>query len=245
MQAGSVSARIPTRERWSSIAAVSRAVIACERCPRLRSYCTMIARVKRRAYRDQEYWGRPIPGFGDVRARLMVVGLAPAAHGANRTGRMFTGDSSGDWLYAALHREGFAAHPESISRHDRQKLTDCYITAAGRCAPPDNKPTLEELANCRPYLTAEVGLLERVRVVLTLGRIGHESWLRASGWWEKLPPRERPRFGHGAEATLPDGRVLLASFHPSRQNTQTGRLTRAMWHRVFERARELVGRSPR
>lgn len=226
--------------RWRSLAAVSRDVVACERCPRLRAYCTQIAREKRRAYRDQEYWGRPVPGFGDPAARLVIVGLAPAAHGGNRTGRVFTGDSSGDWLYAALHREGFAARPESISRDDGQRLTDCWITAAARCAPPDNKPTLEELANCNPYLVAEMTLLRRARVVLALGRIGQEWWLRASGWWEKLPPRERPPFAHAAEATLPDGMRLLSSFHPSRQNTQTGKLTREMWHRVFARARALV-----
>jgi uracil-DNA glycosylase family 4 len=235
-----VTARAPARTRWRTVAAVSRAVIACERCPRLRSYCTMVAHVKRRAFRDEEYWGRPIPAFGDPRARLLIVGLAPGAHGANRTGRMFTGDSSGDWLYAALHREGFAAHPTSESRDDGQELTDCFITAAGRCAPPDNKPTLQELSNCRPYLAAEVSLLKRVRVVLALGRIAHEAWLRASGWWDELPPRERPRFAHAAETRLADGRVLLASYHPSRQNTQTGKLTRDMWHRVFARARALV-----
>jgi uracil-DNA glycosylase family 4 len=200
----------------------------------------MIAHVKRRAFRDEEYWGKPLPGFGDPRARLLIVGLAPAAHGANRTGRMFTGDSSGDWLYAALHAQGFASQPTSVARNDGQKLRDCFISAAGRCAPPDNKPTLQELANCRPYLTAEVALLKRVNVTLVLGRIAHEAYLRASGWWEKLPPRERPRFAHAAETRLADGHVLLASYHPSRQNTQTGRLTRAMWHQVFARARALV-----
>jgi uracil-DNA glycosylase family 4 len=153
---------------------------------------------------------------------------------------MFTGDSSGDWLYAALHAQGFASQPTSEARNDGQKLRDCFISAAGRCAPPDNKPTLQELANCRPYLTAEVALLKRVNVTLVLGRIAHEAYLRASGWWEKLPPRERPRFAHAAETRLADGHVLLASYHPSRQNTQTGRLTRAMWHQVFARARALV-----
>lgn len=235
-----MSTRAPARERWKTIAAVSRSVVACERCSRLRSYCAMVARVKRRAYREQGYWGRPIPGFGDPRARLLVVGLAPAAHGANRTGRMFTGDSSGDWLYAALHAQGFASQPASVSRNDGLKLTDCYITAAGRCAPPDNKPTLQELANCRPYLTAEVALLKHAKVVLVLGRIAHEAYLHAGGWWERLPARERPRFAHGAETPLADGRVLLASYHPSRQNTQTGKLTREMWQRVFAKARFLV-----
>ncbi len=230
--------------RWRTLAAVTRAVVACERCPRLREHCATVAREKRRAYRDQSYWGRPVPGFGDTRARLVVVGLAPGAHGANRTGRMFTGDSSGDWLYGALHRTGFASSPESVSRDDGQRLTDCWITAAGRCAPPDNKPTPAELERCRPYLASELALLRGTRVVLTLGRIGHEAWLRASGAWEQLPARERPRFAHGAEHRFASGLVLLASFHPSRQNTQTGRLTPAMWQRVFTRARSLVDAEP-
>ena len=216
-------------------------MIACERCPRLRAHCEQVAREKRRAYLDQEYWGRPVPCFGDPRARLVIVGLAPGAHGSNRTGRMFTGDASGDWLYAALHRAGFASQPESVSRDDGQRLRDCWITAAGRCAPPGNKPTPAELDRCRPYLAAELRLLTQARVVLALGRIGHEAWLRASGWWERLPARERPRFAHGAEARLADGITLLASFHPSRQNTQTGKLTLAMWRAVFARARQLVG----
>ena len=226
--------------RWPSLAAVTRAVVACERCPRLRAHCEQVARERRRAYIDQEYWGRPVPGFGDPRARLVIVGLAPGAHGSNRTGRMFTGDASGDWLYAALHREGFASQPESVSRDDGQRLRDCWITAAGRCAPPGNKPTPAELDRCRPYLAAELRLLTRARVVLALGRIGHEAWLRASGWWERLPARERPKFAHAAEARLPDGVTLLASFHPSRQNTQTGKLTLPMWRAVFARARQLV-----
>lgn len=226
--------------RWRTVAAVQRAITVCEACPRLRAHCTLVAREKRRAYREQDYWGRPVPGFGDPRARLLVVGLAPGAHGANRTGRVFTGDSSGDWLYGALHRSGFASQAESVARDDGMRLTDCWITSAGRCAPPDNKPTPAELDRCRPFLEAELRLLTRVRVVVTLGRIGHEAWLRSSGWWERLAPRERPAFAHGAETTLRPGLVLLSSFHPSRQNTQTGRLTRAMWHAVFDRARELV-----
>ena len=233
--------------RWRSLAAVSSAVVACERCSRLRAYCRKVAREKRRAYRDQAYWGRPVPGFGDPHARLVIVGLAPGAHGSNRTGRMFTGDASGDWLYGALHRTGFASSAESVSRDDGLALTDCWITAAARCAPPGNKPTPRELEHCRDYLAGELALLERTRVVLALGRIGHDAWLRASGWGERLAPlasgpnaASRPRFAHGAETRLPDGRTLLASFHPSRQNTQTGRLTRAMWERVFARVRELV-----
>ena len=223
--------------RWRSLGALERAIVACERCARLRAYCTRIAREKRRAYRDQEYWGRPVPGFGDPAARVLLVGLAPGAHGSNRTGRMFTGDASGDWLFAALHRAGFANRPTSIARDDGLVLTDCWIGAAGRCAPPGNRPTPAELAACRDYLAAEIRLLARVRVVLALGRIGHEAYLRASGRWERLSPRERPAFAHGAEHELPDGRVLVCTFHPSRQNTQTGRLTGAMWHRVFARVR--------
>ncbi len=223
-----------------SLTGVARAVVACERCPRLRDHCERVAREKRRAYRDERYWGRPVPGFGDPRARLVIVGLAPGAHGANRTGRMFTGDSSGDWLYDALHRTGFASSGTSVSRDDGLVLRDCYVTAAARCAPPDNRPTPAELARCRPFLSQELRLLERARVVLALGRIGHEAWLRASGCWERLAPSERPRFAHGAETRLPGGPVLLTSFHPSRQNTQTGRLTRSMWHAVFARAREIL-----
>lgn len=227
--------------RWRTMTAVNRAIIACERCARLRTYCAEIAETKRRAYRDEEYWGKPVPGFGDPDARLLVVGLAPGAHGANRTGRMFTGDSSGDWLYDALHSNGFANQSTSVSRDDGLKLSDCYITAAGRCAPPDNKPLPEELEHCREYLEADLRLLTRVRVIVTLGRIGHEAFLRSSGLWDQLAPRERPVFAHGAEAKLPDGRVLLSSFHPSRQNTQTGKLTRAMWLSVFARARAILG----
>ncbi len=219
---------------------VARAVMACERCPRLRAHCRQVAEVRKREFRDQPYWGRPVPGFGDRRARLLIVGLAPAAHGANRTGRMFTGDSSGDWLHEALHRAGFASQPHSVSRDDGLRLTDVWVTAAARCAPPGNRPTREELARCRPFLEAEIARLARVRVVLSLGGVAHEAWLRASGWWERLPARQRPRFAHGAETALPDGRVLVASYHPSRQNTNTRRLTRKMWHAVFRRARRLL-----
>ncbi len=231
---------------------VRRAVVACERCPRLRSWCRRVAAERKREFRDQVYWGRPVPGFGDPEARLLVVGLAPAAHGGNRTGRIFTGDSSGSWLYEALHRFGFASQPNSVSRHDGQRLTGVYITAAARCAPPANKPTRRELANCRPYLEAEIALLSGLRVVLLLGGVAHEAWLRASGWWDRLPRPgarlrqappgypDRPRFAHGAETALPDGRVLVSAYHPSRQNTNTGRLTRAMWYAVFERVRAIA-----
>ncbi len=226
--------------RWRTVGAVQRAIVACEACARLRTHCTEVARTKRRMYRDEPYWGRPVPGFGDPEARLVIVGLAPGAHGANRTGRVFTGDSSGDWLYEALHRAGFASQPTSVARDDGQRLTDCYVTCAARCAPPDNKPLPDELERCRPFLLAELRLLRRTRVVLALGRVGHEAWLRATDRWDATPARERPVFAHGAEHRFADGPVLLSSFHPSRQNTQTGRLTRAMWHRVFARARALV-----
>ncbi len=220
--------------------AVAEGVTGCERCPRLREWCRTVAVEKRRAFRDQDYWGRPVPGFGDPRARLLVVGLAPAAHGGNRTGRVFTGDSSGDWLYGALHAQGFANQAESVSRDDGLKLHDCYVTASARCAPPANRPTPVELERCQPWLESEIRLLKRVRVVLVLGAIAHERWLRAARWWKQLPARERPRFHHGALNRLPDDRMLLCSYHPSRQNTQTGRLTRAMWDAVFAQARALV-----
>jgi uracil-DNA glycosylase len=199
-----------------------------------------VARVRKRQFAGQEYWGRPVPGFGDPSAGLLIVGLAPAAHGGNRTGRVFTGDSSGDWLYDALHRFGWASQPTSQSRNDGMVLNGCYVTAAARCAPPHNRPTQDELAICRRYLSAEIKELRRVYVVVALGRIGWESWLRASGWWARLQPRARPKFRHGEETTLPDGTILVASYHPSRQNTNTGRLTRPMWTGVFRRVRSLV-----
>jgi len=224
-----------------SLDSLSAAVIACERCPRLRAHCREVARVRKREFATEEYWGRPVPSLGDPAARLLIVGLAPAAHGANRTGQMFTGDSSGSWLFEALHRYGWASRPNALRRGDGLVLTDCWITAAAHCAPPDNRPTREELARCRSYLQAELGLLTKVRVVLALGRIGWEAWLRASGWWERLPARERPAFGHGLAAALPDGRTLVSSFHPSRQNTNTGKLTREMWYGVFAMIREEIG----
>ena len=215
-----------------ALAVLERRVTLCTRCPRLVAYRERIAREKRRAYAAETYWGRPVPAFGDPRSRLVIVGLAPGAHGSNRTGRMFTGDASGDWLYAALHRYGFASQAVATSRSDGLKLQDCWITAAARCAPPENKPTPRELANCRPWLDQELELLTRRRVVLALGRVGHDAFLKASGW--------RARFAHGAVTRLPDGTWLVASYHPSRQNTNTGKLTRAMWHAVFRRVRALV-----
>ena len=223
-----------------TIEGVARAVVACERCPRLRRWCAAVAREKVRRFADQEYWGRPVPGFGDPDARLLLVGLAPAAHGANRTGRMFTGDSSGDWLYAALHAHGFANQATSTSRDDGLRLTGCYVTAAARCAPPGNKPTPAELTRCRPYLERELTVLGRVRVIVALGHIAHASLLAALASLGRLPEGAWPRFAHGAEAILPGGVVLLDSYHPSRQNTNTGRLTRPMWNATFRRARVLA-----
>jgi uracil-DNA glycosylase family 4 len=220
-------------------------IIHCARCPRLRRHCREVAAEKKREFRDWEYWGKPVPGFGDPAARLLIVGLAPGAHGANRTGRMFTGDSSGNWLYEALHRFGFASQPLSQSRDDGLRLTDCYVTAAARCAPPGNKPTAAELANCRPYLEEELLLLTRVSVVLALGGIAFDAILR-TGKRERGNGKRtavRPAFVHGAEYPMAAGVTLLASYHPSRQNTNTGRLTRAMWHRVFARTRALVDTS--
>jgi uracil-DNA glycosylase family 4 len=225
---------------YSTLAAVSRAVVGCERCARLRRHCLEVARAKKRAFRDQVYWGRPLPGFGDERARLLVVGLAPAAHGGNRTGRMFTGDASGDWLYEALHRFGFANQPHAVSRDDGLSLSDCYITAAVRCAPPGNRPSPQETKTCRRFLVAELALLPRVEVVVALGRFAHDAWLVASGWAMRLPAGRRPRFAHGAETRLPGGTLLIASYHPSQRNTNTGRLTRPMFHRVFARARRAL-----
>jgi len=236
-----VSSKHPATVDYASLGAIARAIVACTRCPRLVKFRREVARTGKREFRDWTYWGKPVPGFGDPGARLLVVGLAPAAHGGNRTGRVFTGDSSGDWLYEALHRFGFASQPTSISRDDGLRLADCYVSAAARCAPPDNRPTTRELDACRPFLTAEIGRLPRVRVVVALGRVAYDAWLRAAGWRERLPPRDRPRFGHGAETRLPDGVILLCSYHPSRRNTSTGMLTRAMWHAIFTRARALLG----
>jgi uracil-DNA glycosylase family 4 len=225
------------------VAAIARRIVVCERCPRLRAHCRRVAREKKREFRNWDYWGKPVPGFGDPAARLLVVGLAPAAHGGNRTGRVFTGDASGDWLYAALHRFGFANQSTSRARDDGLRLTGCYVTAAARCAPPGNRPTRAELARCRPYLAAEIAALRQVRVVVTLGRIGHEAYLRAAGLW--APRRTRPAFGHATATRLSSGVVVIASYHPSRQNTNTGKLTRAMWDAVFRRARRLIDAASR
>ncbi len=220
---------------------LTREIITCEQCPRLRAYCRQVAEVKRRAYRDWEYWGKPVPGFGDPQARVLVIGLAPGAHGANRTGRMFTGDSSGDFLYRALHETGFASQPESRSRDDGLRLTDLYISAAVRCAPPDNKPARDEFARCRPYLEREIDLLRRVRVVVALGGIAFHTYLAILRDRGLVKSASAFAFGHNAlHQPVEDGPVLLASYHPSQQNTSTGKLTAPMLRAVFRRAWELA-----
>jgi uracil-DNA glycosylase len=209
-------------------------VIRCTRCPRLVEYREKVAREKRRMFCDWDYWGKPVPSFGDPKAELLVVGLAPAAHGANRTGRMFTGDRSGEFLFRALYEAGFASQPDSRDREDGLRLCRCYITAALRCAPPANKPLPQELSNCQPYLESELEFLTRVRAVLVLGRIAFVRYLSVIGKHADLPRRPKMPFAHGASYALPGGLPrLFASYHPSQQNTQTGKLTRAMMHAVL------------
>jgi uracil-DNA glycosylase len=217
-----------------SLAAVQRDVTACRRCPRLVRWREEVARTGRAAYAGQVYWGRGVPGFGDPSAALVLVGLAPAAHGANRTGRMFTGDRSGDWLFAALYRAGFASQPTSTARDDGLELTGAYITATVHCAPPANKPTPAEREACRPYLARELPLLEQLVVVVALGQM---AWQAVAGHYELRP---RPAFGHLAECDLPDNRTLLGSYHPSQQNTFTGKLTVPMFDAVFTRVKALI-----
>lgn len=228
-------------EREEALKALAQEIESCELCPRLIAHCREIAAVKRRAYRDETYWGKPVPGFGDTDAKLLVVGLAPGAHGANRTGRMFTGDSSGEWLYRAMYRAGFASQPTSRSKDDGLRLIGGYITAAGRCAPPQNRMTAQELAACRPYFRRELEILHSVEVVLCLGKVAFDAYLKvikAKGIWIQ---GDKPIFAHGATYETTDGRLLIASYHPSRQNTQTGRLTEAMLDQVFQIARERIG----
>ena len=222
---------------------VHSSIVSCERCPRLRTYCQHIAREKKRAFRDDVYWGRPVPGFGDPNARVLIIGLAPAAHGANRTGRVFTGDGgggSGDFLMTALHRNGFASLPTSQRIDDGLRLIDAYIAAAVRCAPPDNKPTREEIVRCLDHLDAEVAQLSNVRVVITLGTIGFDAWLRLlKRRGARVSPR--PRFGHAVVVRMGGNLpIVVGSYHPSRQNTNTGKLTARMMSDVFRRARRLL-----
>jgi uracil-DNA glycosylase family 4 len=215
--------------------ALETEIVACRRCPRLVAWREEVARVKRAAYADQEYWGRPLPGFGDPAAAVVVLGLAPAAHGGNRTGRIFTGDRSGDWLFAALWRAGFANQPVSRARDDGLRLTRCWVAAAVRCAPPANKPTPTERDTCLPYFARELSLLTRARVIVCLGAFAWDAALRTAALHGVPAPRPRPRFGHGAQAPV-GGYVLLGCFHPSQQNTFTGKLTEAMLDDVFAQA---------
>jgi uracil-DNA glycosylase len=224
----------------SPLALFNQGIIRCQRCSRLRKYCEAIAFSKRRAYQDWVYWAKPVPSFGDEDARLLVLGLAPGAHGSNRTGRPFTGDGSGDFLYPVLHDAGFASQPNSVARNDGMRLHDCWISAVVRCAPPDNAPKRSELANCAPYLDEEISLLTRLRVVVCLGRIAFDGYLQHLERTHQCERKPRFKFSHGAEFSLPGGRYLIASFHPSLQNTNTGRLTRSMLFDVFARARTLV-----
>jgi uracil-DNA glycosylase family 4 len=223
----------------TAIEAIQREVVRCRACPRLVAWREEVARVKRRAYQGETYWGRPVPGFGAARARLVLVGLAPGAHGANRTGRMFTGDASGDFLYAALHRAGLASRPCSERRGDGLELVDCFITAACRCVPPDNRPSPDEVARCAPFLDRELAAL-RPRTVLALGAIAWDATLAAFARAGIALARPRPRFAHGAEVRVPGAPALVGSYHVSRQNTNTGRLTPVMFDAVVKRAADLA-----
>jgi uracil-DNA glycosylase family 4 len=229
---------------FSSIDELTVALTECRKCPRLVEWREQIAQDKRASYAEDEYWGRPVPGFGDPVAHVVVVGLAPAAHGANRTGRMFTGDRSGEWLFRALHESGFANQPESVGRNDGLELDNAWITAPVRCAPPANKPTTDERDNCSGWFGAELDLLVDKDVFICLGQYGYHSLWRYLGSRGVELPRPRPKFGHGVEIPLADGVTVLLSFHPSQQNTFTGRLTRDMFAAVFDRARRLSGSRP-
>jgi len=225
----------------SALTLLHQEVVQCTRCPRLVAYREQIGREKRRAYRDHEYWARPVPGFGDPQARVLILGLAPGAHGSNRTGRPFTGDASGKFMYPILHKVGFASQPNAEHRNDGLKLIDCYITAAIRCAPPDNKPLLSELQNCAPFLDRELAILKQVKVVVALGKIGFDSYLaylKRSGAVQRTAGY---KFGHAASYAMPNSVTLLASYHPSNQNTATGKLTAAMFEAIFRKAKKIAG----
>jgi uracil-DNA glycosylase family 4 len=224
----------------SALNILNQEIIHCTKCPRLVAYRTEVGREKRRAYLDWEYWARPVPGFGDPQARVLVLGLAPGAHGSNRTGRPFTGDQSGKFMYPILHKVGFANQATAERRDDGLELIDCYITAAVRCAPPDNKPLLSELANCAPYLDREVALLKNLKVVVALGKIGFDAYLAHLKRTGILSSRAGYQFGHAARYDLPNGITLLASYHPSNQNTATGKLTGEMFENVFRMAKKLA-----
>jgi uracil-DNA glycosylase family 4 len=228
----------PGKNDW--LVTLNAEVVACTRCPRLVEYRERIAREKRRAYRDCEYWGKPVPGFGDPEARVLVLGLAPGAHGSNRTGRPFTGDASGKFMFPVLYETGFANQPNATDREDGLRLKDIYITAAARCAPPANKPLPQELANCAPYLDREVECLKNIKVVVALGRIGFDAYLNNLKRRGQLASRKGYVFQHGARYKLLDGKTLMASYHPSNQNTQTGKLTRKMFIRIFKDAARIA-----
>ena len=225
----------------SPLETLNARIVACELCPRLRAHGAELARVRRRAYADWEYWSKPVPSFGDEEARVLALGLAPGAHGSNRTGRIFTGDGSGDFLYPVLYEAGFASQPKAVSRDDGMKLTGLWISAVVRCAPPGNRPTPEEQRNCSAWLDEEIALIANLRVVVCLGRIAFDGlmgWARRTG---QLPRQSGFTFGHGSEFTLPNGLNVIASYHPSLQNTNTGKLTRPMFLKVFKRARKVAG----
>lgn len=227
----------------SPLGLLNSRIVACERCPRLREYCAEVARTRRRAYAEWEYWGKPVPSFGDANARVLMLGLAPGAHGSNRTGRPFTGDGSGEFLFPVLHEAGYASQPKATSREDGMTVTDLWINSVGRCAPPGNKPTPEELRNCAPWLDEEIALLKNLRVVVCLGKIAFDGLLAHRARMGKSMGRgaAAPVFRHGAAYELEKGLHLIASYHPSLQNTNTGKLTRPMFLEIFRRARELAG----
>lgn len=227
-----------TIPRW--LEQLNSEVIACTRCPRLVTYREMVAREKRRSYRECEYWGKPVPAFGDPDARVLVLGLAPGAHGSNRTGRPFTGDASGKFMYPVLYETGFANQPDATDRNDGLQLKNLYITAAGRCAPPDNKPLPQELANCSSYLDREMEGLKNLRVIVALGKIAFDAYLNYLKRRGQLASRKDYVFRHGAKYEMPDGKILLATYHPSNQNTQTGKLTKEMFVKIFEAAKMLA-----
>jgi uracil-DNA glycosylase family 4 len=233
----------PRRTTRTCLDELHSEVITCTRCPRLVAYREKIAREKRRAYMDWEYWGKPVPGFGDPNARVLILGLAPGAHGSNRTGRPFTGDASGYFMYPVLHRTGFANQPNGTHRGDGLELRDAYITAAVRCAPPDNKPSPLEIRNCATFLDREIKALKNVRLVVALGRIGFDAYLNHLRRRGLLKSKKPYLFGHAVQYQMPDGKLLLASYHPSNQNTATGKLTESMFTEIFKKAARLVRES--
>ncbi|MGA9408524.1 MAG: uracil-DNA glycosylase [Bacteroidota bacterium] len=225
---------------YANVTSINSDIIVCKKCPRLVKWREAIARKKTKRFSGQEYWGKPVPSFGDAKARVLVVGLAPAAHGGNRTGRVFTGDESANWLYRALHKSGFANQPHSTHRGDGLKLSDCYITAVCHCAPPQNKLLLKEINNCRPFMLQELQHLKNIRVVVGLGKVGFDAvfdCLRELGWTDL---KARPKFGHGVSYRINDNITLLGSYHPSQQNTFTGKLTEAMLNEVFQKAKGIA-----